>query len=231
MLYSVDTLVISDIHLGDGSGSDDFGYARYKRLQRQQDVLIDNIKKINAYHLILAGDIFANWQHQLSKIVKLYKKLIDFFKSFAKLTVCKGNHDEPSIFTKKDTIAMDDIFDWVDHVILQLPDGKTAYVSHGHQMDVGVTTFWGKVGLWFMGWIEKAFPGLDNGFVDERKGNVYKYALDYGMDMTLEHDFVIFGHSHIHEQVHGYFNCGTCQGGKFQGVTINGSEVKLVSAA
>lgn len=82
-------IFISDLHLGDGSGSDDF-HRTGPMLQ-----LLDLAQK-EADELIILGDLFELWQADLDKVLFVHndilKKLFSLRKQL-KLTYVVGNHD------------------------------------------------------------------------------------------------------------------------------------------
>lgn len=82
--------IISDIHLGDGGGADDFSH-NGKTLTNA----LNHYNK-NGYNLILLGDIEEFWQFDLSKIVTQYKKTVyKAIQDFGDERVYRvfGNHD------------------------------------------------------------------------------------------------------------------------------------------
>jgi UDP-2,3-diacylglucosamine pyrophosphatase LpxH len=82
--------IISDIHLGDGGGADDFRH-NVKTLTNA----LNHYNK-NGYNLILLGDIEEFWQFDLEKIVKQYKRTVyKAIKAFGDERVYRvfGNHD------------------------------------------------------------------------------------------------------------------------------------------
>lgn len=82
-------VIISDLHLGDRSGSDDFkGHEQLKHL-------LDYVKLEKA-ELILLGDIFELWQADLDKILFSYSDIMAKLFDLAALTnvyYVVGNHD------------------------------------------------------------------------------------------------------------------------------------------
>jgi UDP-2,3-diacylglucosamine pyrophosphatase LpxH len=83
-------VIISDIHLGDGGGADDFRH-NVKTLTNA----LNHYNK-NGYNLILLGDIEEFWQFDLEKIVNQYKRTVyKAIKAFGDERVYRvfGNHD------------------------------------------------------------------------------------------------------------------------------------------
>ena len=83
-------VIISDIHLGDGGGADDF--------RHNQKTLTTALKQYNknGYNLILLGDIEEFWQFDLEEIVNHYTRTVyKAIKAFGDERVYRvfGNHD------------------------------------------------------------------------------------------------------------------------------------------
>jgi UDP-2,3-diacylglucosamine pyrophosphatase LpxH len=83
-------VIISDIHLGDGGGADDFCH--------NEKTLITALDYYNKsdYNLILLGDIEEFWQFDLEEIVNHYKRTVyKAIKTFGDERVYRvfGNHD------------------------------------------------------------------------------------------------------------------------------------------
>jgi UDP-2,3-diacylglucosamine pyrophosphatase LpxH len=83
-------VIISDIHLGDGGGADDFCHN-----EKTLTTALAHYNK-NGYNLILLGDIEEFWQFDLKEIVNRYKKSVyKAIKTFGDKRVYRvfGNHD------------------------------------------------------------------------------------------------------------------------------------------
>jgi len=79
-------LFISDIHLGDGTGADDF---------HRDDLLLnflDYADKKSA-ELVILGDLFELWQSDLEKIFWKHPAIIRKLQSIKNITYIYGNHD------------------------------------------------------------------------------------------------------------------------------------------
>lgn len=82
--------ILSDIHLGDGKGADDFHHN-----EKVLEEAIDHYYE-NNYSLILLGDIEEFWQFDLKEIEPIYRNTIyEKFKKFGdgRLHRVFGNHD------------------------------------------------------------------------------------------------------------------------------------------
>ncbi|MBN1154244.1 metallophosphoesterase family protein [candidate division KSB1 bacterium] len=83
-------VIMSDLHLGDGKGADNF--------ERNEETLLTalNYYKAQGYHIILLGDVEELWQFDLHEIVQRYKNsiyhILSDFKP-GKVFRVFGNHD------------------------------------------------------------------------------------------------------------------------------------------
>lgn len=210
-------LVISDLHLGDGSKSDDFAYRNYSKVKTDLPAFIN---KYNPTHLILAGDVEELWQHHKSDVKNEYKELLSYFDSKNTIRL-RGNHD---LLKKYDESCK-----------VTLPSGKTMFIAHGHQNDRYMKNIFVKMGVFFVGLIEKLFPNVEalyNTFSnkDVSKTVIYKNTLKYANECLKKHDYVILGHTHDLRQMVNYYNCGTCQHGSTEGIFVQGDTIKLVNS-
>ncbi len=209
----VDTMIISDLHLGDGYGSDDFSYDDFKKLKNAERLLIRHIEYYNPKTIILAGDILELWQHNEDAIRRVYHKFFEFIYD-RKSVILRGNHD-------------DTLEDAEDFVVLTLPNGKTVYVAHGHQNDKKMDSPFIRFAVYVFGFIEKILPGLDNIFLGRKNTPIYRKTKKYAEECLKLYDYVVLGHTHTAEQLGNYFNCGTCQGGEFSAVFIRGNMISI----
>jgi len=117
-------VIFSDLHLGNGSRSDDFlpNAAMFTR------VLSDYLEK--GYHLVLNGDIEELLRFSLHEIRKRWApvyQLLDAFRDAGRLHKLYGNHDLE--------LAEMDNLDYPVHEALRfLYKGKSLLVYHGHQV-------------------------------------------------------------------------------------------------
>ncbi len=82
-------IFISDLHLGDGSRTDDFS-------RDQQFLFFLEFIKSEAKELIILGDLFELWQADLDKVVFKHSQVINkllFLRNKIKVTYVIGNHD------------------------------------------------------------------------------------------------------------------------------------------
>lgn len=217
-----DWLFLSDLHLGDKTGSDDFSFSDYKRLRSAEEDMIKMILLINPHRLCINGDGLELWQHNEKAVRKIYKRLLHIINTVYNGVWCKGNHDEK-------------IKNGVEHITLDLPNGKKVLVTHGHQNDSSMSSFWVKAGVYILGLVEKVFPSIDNDFLSWKKGDttIYVRTNKYVNALLDCYDIVITGHTHkkgIRKVVDtGYtkysINTGTCQGGRLEGAYIIGNDI------
>ena len=82
-------IFISDLHLGDGSRTDDF--------HRDKELLeFLQFVEAEAQELIILGDFLELWQADLDKVLFVHSEVINrllSLKNKIKITYCIGNHD------------------------------------------------------------------------------------------------------------------------------------------
>jgi UDP-2,3-diacylglucosamine pyrophosphatase LpxH len=129
--------IISDIHLGDGGGADDFRH-NVKTLTNT----LNHYNK-NGYNLILLGDIEEFWQFDLEKIVNQYKGTVyKAIKAFGDERVYRvfGNHDL-EWHSLPDPIRKHPARYNTATEALKIKDKEgriRMLLVHGHQVDTGV---------------------------------------------------------------------------------------------
>mgnify|MGYP001167516183 FL=1 len=198
---------LSDLHIGDGTKSDDFTL--------DDDKVIKFLKQcIKDYdRVILNGDVFECWQsqswdaqqNQLSRIFKAHPQLCAFIYSSIlskKMIYVSGNHD--SVCRTKSLIP-----NVVKRYIETIPvgDGFSIKVlfEHGHAADIAndKLSWFGKFIAWGIGWLER--KGWKD--ADEDLGRMEKYIPGYRSDKNVffkyansllkkGYDVVVFGHTH-----------------------------------
>jgi UDP-2,3-diacylglucosamine pyrophosphatase LpxH len=130
-------VIISDIHLGDGGGADDFRH----NVKTITNALYHYNK--SGYNLILLGDIEEFWQFDLEKIVNQYKRTVyKAIKAFGDERVYRvfGNHDlewrslpDP---IRKDPARYNSA---TEAIKMRDKDGTIRFLLvHGHQGDTGI---------------------------------------------------------------------------------------------
>ncbi|HEY2726435.1 MAG TPA: UDP-2,3-diacylglucosamine diphosphatase [Parafilimonas sp.] len=119
----IDVLVISDVHLGT------YG-CHAKELLRY-------LKSIKPKTVVLNGDIIDIWQFSKSYFPKSHMKVIKLFMNWLskgmKMYYITGNHDE---MMRKFVGFKMGSFNVVNKVVLELQDGKKAWIFHGDVFDV-----------------------------------------------------------------------------------------------
>ena len=205
-------LIISDLHLGDGSSADDFG--------DNDDSLLKWITSHNADVVYLNGDIYDSWQFKMKRIKKAHPKIIKEFKN-RKYKYIRGNHDYSvmGVLTRS----------------LTTKNAMKVLISHGFQNDDRMKNPFLRVGVWFLGILERVpfLSWIDNpeSFATPRnKEKIMKLTEDYARDQLHKYDIVICGHTHlkcdknVSDGLTGslkYINTGTCQHGKREGAILD----------
>jgi len=119
----VDIVVISDVHLGT--------YGCHAK------ELLYYLKSIKPKVVVLNGDIIDIWQFSKSywpkSHMKVIKHLMGWMGKGIKTYYITGNHDE--MLRKFEGLKMGAL-QIVNKVVLELPDGKKAWVFHGDVFDV-----------------------------------------------------------------------------------------------
>lgn len=85
--------IISDLHLGDQSGADDFWQSGSAPAL---SALLAEVAADPGHHLVLLGDIFEQWQFSLDEILGRYAPWLDPMFALARegrVTYVLGNHD------------------------------------------------------------------------------------------------------------------------------------------
>ncbi|MBN1520668.1 MAG: hypothetical protein JW923_11340 [Spirochaetales bacterium] len=124
-LGSGDRIVfVSDLHLGDRSGSDDF--------RRNEDLVLGALSshyRERNYRLVLNGDIEELHKFRLSAVRSAYSHLFDLFRDFAAgpgLVKIVGNHNLPLLLLPEDEFPR-------DHALRLDWNANTILAFHGHQ--------------------------------------------------------------------------------------------------
>ncbi len=119
----IDILVLSDVHLGT--------YGCHAK------ELLFYLKSIKPKVVVLNGDIIDIWQftkrYWPNSHMKVVKHLISWMGKGIKTYYVTGNHDE--MFRKFDGLKIGSL-SVVNKVVLDLPEGKKAWVFHGDVFDI-----------------------------------------------------------------------------------------------
>jgi UDP-2,3-diacylglucosamine pyrophosphatase LpxH len=215
-------LIISDLHLGDGTGSDDFVYEGNKKHSENDVKLANWIDSLRPDIVILAGDIYELWQHRLKRIKKAHSLLWNTFNNKLKLGYkfirLVGNHDYQLLGKSTYTITT--------------KSGKKILISHGFQNDKSMKNPFVRFGVWCLGLVEKIIPNIEvvervfkNSSVSKQ---IEENTMQYAYSKFNEYNIVVCGHTHdqtaVHFDINGnnwYYNTGTCQHGKLEGILID----------
>lgn len=231
-------IFISDLHLGDGSRTDDFS-------RDEQFLNFLEFVKTEAKELIILGDLFELWQADLDKVVFKHSQIVNKLLSLRdkiKITYVIGNHDYLP-FIKYTNSDLD--------IVTEYSDSKSGILAeHGHRYDAfnrfknplkSIKSPWGKHFTKVVAslerlihpdidiWVRKTLDGVDE-FLQEvmtvqnkvrpstdeyikRGGHFVEF--DKAVESHIEGGakIVVFGHTHKAQlQNFGkgiYANCGT----------------------
>ncbi len=231
-------IFISDLHLGDGSRTDDF--------HRDKELLsFFEFVEHNAEELIILGDFFELWQADLDRVLFTHNEVISKLlklREKIKVTYVVGNHDYVP-FAKFVDLGLG--------ICLQYSDSKKNIIAeHGYQYDIfncyqnPLRSLKQPIGRYFARiigvleklihpnvdqWAKKALQGIDDFgksaiFVRNKVSPVTKEYFDRGghfgefQEAVQSHinggaKIVIFGHIHRPELIRQgkgiYGNCGS----------------------
>ncbi|MHA1718803.1 MAG: metallophosphoesterase family protein [Promethearchaeota archaeon] len=205
-------LVISDLHLADGTGTDDFG--DFGVTADREDKLIAFINKHNPGKIIANGDIYELFQVKMKKIKIAHPKMINFLETDNRVEILIGNHDYKRSGKMK--------FEFTTK------NNKFGIVTHGFQVDKCMKSSISRFFSWILGGIEKLIPNIDNFFARKKFWNqgLQNKVRDYAVELFNKgYDIVVCGHCHVpkYEEIDGkiYANSGACQEGRLEAVLIN----------
>lgn len=212
----VETVVISDVHLGT------YGC--------HADELLSYLNSIQPEKLVLNGDIIDIWQfrkHYFPKShLQVIKKIIDFSTRGTEVYYITGNHDE--LLRKFSDVTMGNIH-ILDKLVLDL-DGKKAWIFHGDIFDMSIQHIkWiAKLGGWgydflilLNRWINWSLMklGREKYSLSKKIKNSVKKAIKYisdfervASDLAIEkgYKYVICGHIHQPAMIRKINKNGNC---------------------
>lgn len=227
--------VISDLHLGAGDITDQFGHDDYEFIKFLK-YLEENFERI-----ILLGDIY---ECLMPKEFRNVKSIIQD---------CKNAHKEiASRFQKDQYFYIHGNHDWVSaeftntpEELFLKPNKESILFTHGHQYDSFVQNrrIVSEFGAWLGGWIirvgllptYKLFANIEAkygcGGLDKVKAKFEKLAIHSAKQKKA--DIVVTGHTHYAAKTeYGsqlYLNSGTCSEGNlnFLSMNTNNSDYKI----
>lgn len=215
-------LSISDLHLGDGSGTDDFQYKTSKSLGDTDGKLIAWIQSLRVDKVVINGDLYENWQCTMPSIRRAHKKLLDYIAAHKKkFIIITGNHD----YTPAGKFSY----------ARKTDNGKKVVFEHGFQNDKNMRNPIVRFLVWVAGIGEKLLPNADDLaylFVKHGSlGKINRLTEAYAQKLADTYDIIILGHTHTpcikkiksatKKRAAVYANDGTCQHGKLEGVILN----------
>ncbi len=215
-------LVISDLHIGNGSPFNTFGWRDQDFISRLE--LYRELYRIDL--VVLNGDIFEMYKYSINKIYENHRKLLDYF-FIHDFILLRGNHD--SCFSGS-----------MDELTLVNSSGKLIHFEHGHRADIrGYKAVMGLHRICFrflkfsalLGSIHLCLHYLvrKNENFDRIKYRKKKYQ-KYGKQLLDGlYDVVVLGHTHRMEsfehnnvgRIKLLLNSGTCSQGRFQAVVLD----------
>ena len=212
----VETVVISDIHLGT------YGC--------HAPELLAYLKSIQPEKLILNGDIIDIWQFRKrffpKSHIQVLKRIIELSIKGTEVYYITGNHDES--LRRFSDVHMGKIH-LVDKLVMNL-DGKKAWIFHGDVFDASIqhTKWIAKLGGWgydflivlnrFINWVLQKL-GKEKYSLSKKIKNSVKKAVKYisdfekvAADLAIEngYKYVICGHIHQPKMVQKVSKNGTC---------------------
>lgn len=178
-------LIISDLHMGDGSKRDDF---RKNRLLTETILNHYYLKK--NYHIVLNGDIEELFKFSLQSIERHYNSLYDILIEFNqkdRLTKLVGNHDYKLLLPNN--------LPFQHHEALRLFYGKYPFfIYHGHQSSYAYN-YLSNLMEFFIGYFAKPF-NIKNYSVSYNKTKSYAVERDSYSYAQYRKTPSIIGHSH-----------------------------------
>ena len=179
-------LIISDLHMGTGSGDDLNGNGK------MLTCLLEDYYLKNGWHLILNGDIEELQRYSLDKILEKWTSLYRIFNIFNnenRLHKIAGNHDE--LLLLKDSES----YSYPVYQAVRIETGTIpAYVYHGHQLSNIYARFNSLMGM-FIRYFFKPFRirNISASRNPYRRFHVEKLAYAYSLK---NHCLSIIGHTH-----------------------------------
>jgi UDP-2,3-diacylglucosamine pyrophosphatase LpxH len=210
-------LIVSDLHLGNGSRSDDFNSNDMDLKPEQiEDRFLDFLKAQNADRIYLNGDIYELWQSRWKKVKNAHEKLINVFDNDPKFIRIVGNHDFNISGLYSDEI--------------RTKSGKRVIILHGFQADPWMNNAFVRFIVWLVGGLERLIsPNIDMWpHMLRRKGKksmLKERQIKFAAELLKTYDICILGHTHYHgidfTENGVYANTGTCQNGKLQAIMLD----------
>ena len=219
--------VISDIHLGRGDRSDQFGHddADFVRFLRYLEGDFERIVLLGDVYETLASPVPMAQVQELDAIRAAHPEIIKRFDA-PQYTYLHGNHD---LVTRHVAAAP-------SQLSLEV-DGKRLLFTHGHGYDlINRRAPWiAEWSVWLGHWVSRVglagvyrfFDRVDRFLrslkIDPRKATFEDWAMALGTQRKA--DVVVTGHTHEarRDQRGGrlFLNSGTCAEGKFEFLTID----------
>ncbi len=252
-------LILSDLHMGDGGGSDDFkaNSGIYLALLREYFP--------KGHTLVLLGDIEELWEDDLVDILLTYPEIFSWHKKFhqeGRLIKIVGNHDifleERKFFARAKAVlrkrGLEELYDLLPPPSLpalkmKLEEGEI-FLFHGHQLDFLSNALW-KLSRFFVRYLWKPIQiMLRVSTASPAKGSRKRRALEreYYKWAEKRRKVIVCGHTHRamfassigKQETTGevyrmslpvYFNsgCGIYTDGKITAIEISHGKIRLLA--
>lgn len=180
------TVIISDLHMGDGRSHDDF--------TRNSGIFRAALKEYylpNGYTLILNGDVEEALKFKITKIEKQWGDIYNLFREFdskGRLYKLTGNHD-PKILLSGDKKG----FKLYDALRLKI-DNNEFFVYHGHQPSFYYNAF-SDLMTFVLKYGANIFhiPNFSVAYNSRKRSHVEKMAYDFAKSKKI---IAVIGHTH-----------------------------------
>ena len=214
-------LIISDLHIGDGSEKDMFGWDEFEFIKMLK------YWRPKVDHIILNGDTFELYKFTMEDIINARPRLVSHIYDNCELI--KGNHDFLIKAKKKLVIKTKDFSCLIEHG--NSIDGREGFVA-GQLLDRFLYILLSTITrIPFINDIYiKIYPTIEKSLMSKYyKDSNDLIFLNYAFKKLFKYDIVVLGHTHtqkiIHTKYEGkykvYVNCGTCSETNFQGVLLD----------
>lgn len=229
-------LVVSDLHLADWTGKDNFYQPGEKVLKNSISAFVKLIQFcLKAKVLLLInGDWLELWQTEAKKIWERYDSLLSLLARLykkSKLIIIRGNHDWHA---HRDKNFKEFIF--YDYVLIKLGGKEIIRIEHGHRFDFInhrlkwlahlLTDIWGLLECLGLHKLYHPSPRVNFKKALKIDAKINRWGKKHGLTMLC-------GHTHRELELAGYYNSGTLTSGKRSAVMIeageeNNLEIKLL---
>ncbi|MDD5356180.1 MAG: methyltransferase domain-containing protein, partial [Candidatus Omnitrophica bacterium] len=158
--------IISDTHIADKTGADNFGDQREKDLMAVLDRIISERAT-----LIINGDFLELWQAKFGHIKRRYGLLFRKLKEVRRIVYVVGNHDEDVLKKKELQDALKELLPQIE-ILGSWQDLDCGIIlEHGNKADFYNNSSWlGKLVTGFAGWIERGVGVISDRLANKVEG-------------------------------------------------------------